>query len=60
MLLFIYKIIVKEVWIIKKLETNNENKKKFDTINIDLEIMMDKLKELGSDQIKKVLMKHGI
>lgn len=39
---------------------NNENKKKFDTINVDLETMMDKLKELGSEQIKKVLMKHGI
>lgn len=33
---------------------------KTDNINIDLEAMMDKLKELGSEQIKNILMKHGI
>lgn len=33
---------------------------KSNNINIDLETMMDKIKELGSEQIKNILMNHGI
>lgn len=33
---------------------------KENNINMDLETMMDKIKELGSEQIKNILMNHGI
>lgn len=33
---------------------------KANAINMDLETMMNKLKELGSEQIKNILMNHGI
>lgn len=33
---------------------------KSNNINMDLETMMEKIKELGSDQIKNILMNHGI
>ena len=38
----------------------NENKNKLDKADISLDIIMGKLKELGSESIKNVLIKHGI
>lgn len=43
-----------------RMSKDKEQKMKSNNINMDLETMMDKLRELGSEQIKNILMNHGI